>query len=67
MDNLDERVRRDTRQCPGSSSPLYFTPRAGDVYVSVIKCTCCRDGCDCGCRDACPRFRYLVAVSEDTR
>lgn len=24
-------------------------------------CTCCRAGCDCGCRDDCPVFRRLIA------
>ena len=23
-------------------------------------CTCCRPGCDCGCRDDCPVFRAMV-------
>lgn len=23
-------------------------------------CTCCRPGCDCGCRDACPVFRRMI-------
>lgn len=26
-------------------------------------CTCCRPGCDCGCRNDCPRFRYEIRKS----
>ena len=23
-------------------------------------CACCHPGCNCGCRNVCPRFRYEV-------
>ncbi len=25
-------------------------------------CTCCAPGCDCGCRDDCPRFRQDISL-----
>jgi hypothetical protein len=28
-------------------------------------CECCRPGCDCGCRDACPVFRRLIRRGVD--
>lgn len=26
-------------------------------------CDCCRSGCDCGCRDSCPRFLTMIRES----
>ena len=25
-------------------------------------CECCAPDCDCGCRNECPRFRYVVLL-----
>jgi hypothetical protein len=29
-----------------------------------LGCECCRPDCDCGCRDDCPRFRYMLRMEK---
>lgn len=46
MNNIADAIQRSTARCPG--------------YRGIEDCTCCRPGCDCGCRDDCPAFRAAI-------
>lgn len=48
-------------QCPGSG-PQRCVGFGVVIHDPYADCMCCRPGCDCGCRNDCPRFLAMKAA-----